>query len=122
MKRVNRSGTVLVRKETEMKKKILIVDDEMKVRRMYSSLLKSEGYRVFSASSAVEADDILGKRKIDLVLLDINMPEIDGSLLHQVMDTFHKNAKIIVCSVRPLDDQRKLIDNAADYYDKSQGI
>lgn len=103
-------------------KKILVVDDERKVRKVYSELLASEGYEVISVSNAVEANEILEKVSIDLVLLDINMPEIDGSLTYQIIDMFYKKTKVIVCSVRSLEDQHKIIEGAKDYYDKSQGI
>ncbi|MFH1768960.1 MAG: response regulator, partial [Candidatus Omnitrophota bacterium] len=81
-----------------------------------------EGYEVINASCAVDANELIKKVKPDLVLLDINMPEVDGSLVYQIIDMFHKRTKVIVCSVRCLEDQRKIIEGAEDYYDKSHGI
>ena len=103
-------------------KRILIVDDEEKIRRIYKELLIAEGYDVIYVSNAVEANELIKQKPIDLILLDINMPEVDGSLFYQLIDMFHKKSKVIVCSVHSLEDQRKIIEKAAGYYDKSQGI
>lgn len=103
-------------------KKILIVDDEKKIRKIYSRLLRGEGFEVIERSNAMEASETLVREKVDLVLLDIKMPEVDGSILYEVIQLFHKRVKIIVISVYPLEEQKRLITEAADYYDKSQGI
>ena len=103
-------------------KKILIVDDEKKIRKIYSGLLIGEGFEVIERSNAMEASEALVREKVDLVLLDIKMPEVDGNILYEVMQLFHKSVKIIVTSVYPLDEQKRLIAGTADYYDKSQGI
>lgn len=103
-------------------KKILVVDDEKKIRSIYCALLAAEGYNPIGAPCASDAYDILTREKIDLVLLDINMPEIDGGMVSELIDTFHLHTKVIVCSVRPLVEQKQIIKNAADYYDKSEGL
>lgn len=59
---------------------------------------------------------------MDLILLDIKMPEVDGPALFEVIQLFHKKAKVIVTSVYPLDEQKRIIAEATDYYDKSQGL
>lgn len=102
-------------------KKIMVVDDEAKIRRLYSNLLKSEGYKVVEASSAVDANEALKKENIDLVLLDIKMPEVDGSIIYETMQLFHKKTKVIVTSVYSLHEQKELINGAANYHDKSEG-
>lgn len=103
-------------------KKILIIDDEEKIRRIYAKLLTMEGFRVMEASNAVDANELLKRENIDLVLLDIKMPEVDGSIVYEIIQSFHKRSKVIVTSVYPLDEQKRIIKEAADYYDKSQGI
>lgn len=101
--------------------KILIVDDEKKIRKIYSRLLTAEGFEVIEKFNAMEASETLVREKVDLVLLDIKMPEVDGSILYEVMQLFNRKARIIVTSVYPLDEQKRLIPEAVDYYDKSQG-
>lgn len=102
-------------------KKILVVDDDAGIRMMYGGLLKSEGYEVSKAKSAEEATEFLLRGNYDLVLLDINMPEVDGAVMKEVIDECNRGIKVLVASVYPLETQRKLIVEADDYYDKARG-
>jgi two-component system chemotaxis response regulator CheY len=61
-----------------MKKTILTVDDSMSVRKFIALALKSGGYRVISAVDGMDALEILPKEKVDLVITDLNMPNVDG--------------------------------------------
>lgn len=61
-----------------MTKKILVADDEMSIRLLYSEELKEEGYEVYLAANGKEALDIVDKVPLDLVILDIKMPEMNG--------------------------------------------
>jgi len=62
----------------EESKKILVVDDEESIHLLYREELEEEGYQVFSATNGEEALEIFGSNPIDLVILDINMPGMDG--------------------------------------------
>lgn len=60
-------------------KKILIADDEDRMRRLISDFLKKEGFEVLEAADGLEAIDLFQKEKgIDLVILDVMMPGSDG--------------------------------------------
>jgi DNA-binding response OmpR family regulator len=59
-------------------RRILVVDDEREILEMTSTLLAGAGYVTQTASSGTEALDQLGRGHYDLVLLDINMPGVDG--------------------------------------------
>ena len=101
---------------------VLIVDDEEKIRVMYGRLLTREGFRVFQARNAVQANDILKAHKIDIVLLDINMPDVKGDSLFELIRSFHQKTRVIVSSVYPLEDQERMIRGAHDYFDKSESL
>lgn len=77
------------------KAKILVVDDEENIRKSLNEILIDEGYEVFLAKDANFARKIKEKEKIDLILLDIWMPDCDGiSLLKE----WEKN-KQLLCPV-----------------------
>lgn len=61
------------------KKKILIVDDEPDVLKLLGERLTKAGYDIIKASSGKEAIELAGKKKPNLVILDIAMPGMDGS-------------------------------------------
>lgn len=61
-----------------MSKSIISVDDSSTMRRMVSFTLKSAGYEVVEASDGMEALNLLKTRPVDMVISDINMPNMDG--------------------------------------------
>lgn len=61
-----------------MKKKILIVDDDKEIRRLIEIYLKNEGYETLMAADGVEALDALKRETVDLMILDVMMPRMDG--------------------------------------------
>ncbi len=58
--------------------KILVVDDEVNIRKLYRSELEDEGYTVVTAASGAEALDILRETAPDLVILDIKLEQENG--------------------------------------------
>ncbi|PFT64586.1 DNA-binding response regulator [Bacillus cereus] len=60
------------------KEKILIVDDDIEIRKIVSIYLKNEGYEIIDASDAIEALETLRNTTIDLIILDIMLPKMDG--------------------------------------------
>ncbi|MGB5217203.1 MAG: response regulator [Smithella sp.] len=61
--------------------KVLVVDDEMAVCSNVAAFLEDEGFTVFSALSGEEALDFLLKQKIDVAIVDMRLPGIDGDTL-----------------------------------------
>ncbi len=59
-------------------RKILVVDDDKIVLESCRRILEAEGYRVFLVESAREAIDLLEEQYIDLMLMDVKMPQQDG--------------------------------------------
>ena len=59
---------------------------------------------------------------IDLVLLDIKMPEMNGSRVRNIIEDYNLSFKVIVSSVYSVDEQKHFIPDADDYFDKVQGV
>ena len=57
---------------------ILVVDDHANIRRLYEYTLEKNGYRPFSAGDGKQALEVLESTHIDLIILDLMMPEMDG--------------------------------------------
>ncbi|MBN2238695.1 MAG: response regulator [Dehalococcoidales bacterium] len=78
--------------------KILVVDDAAFVRMQYKKSLSAKGYDVEEASNGVEAIKKYREIDPDGVLLDINMPEMDGIVtLHEILN-MDPNAKVAMVS------------------------
>ena len=65
-----------------MTARILLVDDEATLRRTLERALSSFGYEVFTAADAHTAYALLGETPVDLVLLDLRMPQMAGDALY----------------------------------------
>jgi DNA-binding response OmpR family regulator len=74
--------------------KILCVDDDPGIRRLYSEELTEEGYQVFEAGNGKKAVAEFPRIQPDLVILDIQMPQLDG--IHTLSDLLGKNRRIPV--------------------------
>ncbi|MCM8820914.1 MAG: response regulator, partial [Candidatus Omnitrophica bacterium] len=69
------------------KKRVLIIDDEPQIGGLYREFLTDEGYYVFYCNEGNEAITQLENEKFDIVLLDIQMPGIDGfTILSRIRD------------------------------------
>jgi DNA-binding response OmpR family regulator len=67
--------------------KLLIVDDDANIQRLYKEELEEEGYEVVIASTGKDALEMFEKENPDIVTLDILMPDIDGiSLLRKMKE------------------------------------
>ena len=62
----------------KIEKKVLVVDDEVKILEVIKSFLESKGYIVFTAENGKEAFSILEKENIALVILDLMLPDLSG--------------------------------------------
>jgi CheY-like chemotaxis protein len=58
--------------------KILIVDDDAHIRELINLLLRKEGFDLYEASDGMQALKVMAKAKIDLAVIDIMMPNMDG--------------------------------------------
>jgi len=83
------------------KRKILLVDDDPAVRKMLGMLLTGEGYEVLLAIDGNEAIQVVRATDVDLVLLDLNMPGMDGWAAYERLAAENPMLPIIVITARP---------------------
>lgn len=101
------------------KEKVLIVDDEPSILMSLEFLMHKEGYEVFVARNGAEALDIINKQSLDIIILDIMMPDVDGYEVCQLVKANHSTAhiKIIFLSAKSKpEDIAKGLEMGADMY------
>ena len=91
-----------------MSKCILIVDDEPRYLRLLEVNLKTEGYTVVTAADGLQAIDVFSAQPIDLILLDIMMPRLDGFATCQRIREF-SNVPIIMLTAKGEEQDLSLI-------------
>lgn len=77
-------------------KRILIVDDEENLTKALDSFFRPKGYDVYIANSGEAALELLGKHKMDALLLDLNMPGIDGVEIAQAVKRKYEDTKVLI--------------------------
>lgn len=83
--------------------RLLIVDDTVVNVRLMSSILQSQGYELYTAENGKQALEMVAKHKLDLLLLDINMPEMDGYEVCAYLKSQAKTRHIPVIFISTLD-------------------
>jgi DNA-binding SARP family transcriptional activator len=73
--------------EREARKTVLVVEDNVLNRELTNALLKTAGYHVILAKDGADALMMIGRERVDLMLLDIDLPFIDG---HKVLEALHE--------------------------------
>ncbi|EJL25631.1 response regulator transcription factor [Brevibacillus sp. BC25] len=98
------------------KYQVLVVDDEEEIRDAIEIYLKNESMTVFKASNGLEALDVLEREEIQLILMDIMMPKMDGmTATFQIRQK--KNIPIIMLSAKSEDTDKILgLNIGADDY------
>ena len=92
-----------------IKPKILCVDDELLNRIILRDALEPHGYEVLDATNGLEALAVLEREPIDVVLLDINMPEMDGLTACRHIKSSESTAYIPVIMITSLADTENRI-------------
>ena len=73
---------------------ILIVDDEKEITDLLEVYLSSEGYRVFKFYCGQDALDCVEREHIDLAILDVMLPDVDGfTLCRKIREKMHENSR-----------------------------
>ena len=98
---------------------ILVVDDNKEIVYSISELLKYEGYQVMGAYDGMQALDVLEQNRIDLILLDVMMPRLNGLSTLMKLREKHKIPVIILSAKTEESDKVSgLIMGADDYVEK----
>ncbi len=87
---------------------ILVVDDDKHTRRLLKAVLENDGYKVSLAENGEDALDVMDSEVIDLVVLDIMMPKMDGYEFTKTLRDVNNNLPILMVSAKQLpEDKRK---------------
>jgi len=99
-----------------MRKSILIVEDELRIRFLLRDYLMKEDYNVFEASNGEEGLFMFSTQKIDLVLLDIMMPIMDGMTMLEKLREVSTVPVILLTAKGEEEDKLQGYDYGADDY------
>lgn len=86
---------------------ILVVDDDKNTRLLLKAVLEKENYTVFTAQNGIEAVELLDREHIDLAVLDIMMPEMDGYEFTKLLRECDNNMPILMVSAKQLPQDKK---------------
>lgn len=100
--------------------RILVADDDKNIRRLFRAILESAGYETVTAANGREALDIIDRTHIDLAVVDVMMPGLDGYELTRALRGGKNDVPILMVSAKELpDDKRRgFIAGADDYMTK----
>ncbi len=99
---------------------LLVVEDDKNTRRLMQAILSANGYHVHLAANGIEALAIMDTLHIDLLILDIMMPTMDGYELTQVLRDSNYTLPILMISAKvlPADKRKGFIVGTDDYMTK----
>ena len=99
------------------KGQILVVDDEQAIRDLITDVLNIAGYEVFSAADGLVALNQIRKQKFDLIILDVNLPKLDGfAILEKVRESAPTQPIIMISARTDKDDVTHGLRLGADDY------
>lgn len=99
-----------------MKKSVLIVEDELRIRFLLRDYLLKDDFNVFEASNGEEGLFVFSSQKIDLVILDIMMPVMDGLTMLEKLREVSTVPVILLTAKSEEDDKLQGYDYGADDY------
>lgn len=99
---------------------ILVIDDEKHTRLLLKAILEDAGYTVLTAENGNEALALLEHQHVDLAIVDIMMPQMDGYTFTQTLRDNQNNMPILIISAKhsPEDKRRGFIVGTDDYMTK----
>ena len=99
---------------------ILVVEDDTHTRALMETVIAKEGYTVYTSKNGIEALNAFDKYHIDLIVLDIMMPEMDGYEFTKIIREWQPNIPILMVSAKqlPSDKKRGFLVGTDDYMTK----
>ena len=99
---------------------IMIVEDDANQRKLMGTVLEQYGYNVIQACDGIDALDQLDKKHIDLIILDIMMPRMDGFEFTETIRQSGSNIPILMVTAKtsPVDKRKGFIIGTDDYMTK----
>ncbi len=105
---------------SSVKKKILILEDDKFLLSLYADKFISNGFDVYTADNGIDALKIFDKAKPDIVIVDLNVPQLNGVETLKIMRNTNDNACFIVFTNYDKDifdqEEREEIDKLVDNY------
>lgn len=86
---------------------ILVVEDDRNIRRLMEAVLKREGYTVFTAEDGEQALDLMDIKHVDLIILDVMMPNKDGYEFTKILRDTDCMTPIIMATAKELIEDKK---------------
>lgn len=97
--------------------RVLVVDDSSFMRSMLADILASGGHRIMQASNGMECLEVLATTPIDICMLDIQMPVMDGMQALKIIKEQYPQTKIIILSIQcTTETVRKCLSLGADSF------
>jgi two-component system cell cycle response regulator DivK len=95
-------------------KKILIVEDEPLNMELFRDLLEVEGYIIYEATTAKEGIDKAKEKEFDLILMDVQLPGMDGLTATKIIkrDTLNKDTPIVALTAYAMKGDREKVEEA----------
>lgn len=100
-------------------KSVMVVEDNEKNRKLMRVILKAKGYNVLEASTGEEALSVLKNQKPDIILMDIQLPGMDGITLVKLIKenpTMNDIPVIAVTAYAMKGDEQKILDSGCNAY------
>ncbi|MEO0097674.1 MAG: response regulator [candidate division WOR-3 bacterium] len=104
---------------SEKKYKILLVEDEENLRELLKYQLENAGYQVITASDGLEALNLARQHKVDLIILDLMLPKLDGYTVCRLLkfsEQYRKIPLIMATARTNPEDKERGLEMGADFY------
>jgi DNA-binding response OmpR family regulator len=96
---------------------VLVIDDDKSILRTFTRILQKAGYTVDVAETGKEAIEKVGNKIYDVALIDVRLPDMDGTdLLPPLRKKIPNAAKIVITGFPSMDNGVKALDSGADAY------